>query len=175
MSDTTSTASSPSPYTSPPDIGDNAPDFELADADLKMQKLSDYKGKPIVLAFFPAAESPVCTKEMCTFRDSLEELKGYDAQVLGISVDGPFANKIFTENRHLNFPILSDYSRETIKNYGIVMPNLGPLQDYNAAKRSIFVVDNAGMIRYKWVSDNPLLEPNYEEIKNALAKLKTST
>jgi peroxiredoxin len=171
MSNTTASSYS----SSSPDIGDNAPDFNLADADLKMQKLSDYKGKPIVLAFFPAAESPVCTKEMCTFRDSLEELKGYDAQVLGISVDGPFANKIFTENRHLNFPILSDYSRETIKNYGIVMPNLGPLQDYNAAKRSIFVVDNAGMIRYKWVSDNPLLEPNYEEIKNALAKLKTST
>ena len=167
MSNTTASSS--------PAIGDSAPDFNLADADLKMQKLSDYKGKPIVLAFFPAAESPVCTKEMCTFRDSLEELKGYDAQVLGISVDGPFANKIFTENRHLNFPILSDYSRETIKNYGIVMPNLGPLQDYNAAKRSIFVVDNAGMIRYKWVSENPLLEPNYEEIKNALAKLKTST
>jgi glutaredoxin-dependent peroxiredoxin len=174
MSNSTASSSSSSSYTSPPDIGDSAPDFNLADADLKMQKLSDYQGKPMVLAFFPAAESPVCTKEMCTFRDSLEELKRYDAQVLGISVDGPFANKIFTENRHLNFPILSDYNRETIKNYGIVMPNLGPLQGYNAAKRSIFVLDNAGKIRYKWISDNPLVEPNYEEIKNALAKLKTS-
>src|ERR1043165_6739804 len=142
--------------TSVPNIGDNAPDFELPDINMKIQKLSDYTGKPIVLAFFPAAESPVCTKEMCTFRDSLEELKGYDAQVLGISVDGPFANKIFTENRHLNFPILSDYKRDTIKNYGIVMPNLGPLQDYNAAKRSIFILDSGGKIRYKWISDNPL-------------------
>ena len=164
-------------YSNPsaPDIGDSAPDFDLADADLKMQKLSNYKGKPIVLAFFPAAESPVCTKEMCTFRDSLEQLKGYDAQVLGISVDGPFANKIFTENRHLNFPILSDYKRETIKHYGIVMPNLGPLQDYNAAKRSIFILDSAGKIRYKWISDNPLIEPNYEEIRAALAKLKAGS
>ncbi|HYZ50600.1 MAG TPA: peroxiredoxin [Nitrososphaeraceae archaeon] len=162
-------------YRSAPDIGDSAPDFDLADADLKMQKLSNYKGKPVVLAFFPAAESPVCTKEMCTFRDSLQELKGYDAQILGISVDGPFANKIFTENRHLNFPILSDYKRETINNYGIVMPNLGPLQDYNAAKRSIFVLDSAGKIRYKWISDNPLIEPNYEEIRAALAKLKTGS
>jgi peroxiredoxin len=91
---------------------------------------------------------------------------------LGISVDGPFANKIFTENRHLNFPILSDYKRETIKKYGIVMPNLGPLQEYNAAKRSIFVLDSAGKIRYKWISDNPLIEPNYQEIKDALGKLK---
>jgi glutaredoxin-dependent peroxiredoxin len=146
----------------------------LPDADLKIQKLSDYKGKPIVLAFFPAAESPVCTREMCTFRDSLEELKGYDAQILGISVDGPFANKIFTQNRHLNFPVLSDYKREAINKYGIVMANLGPLQDYNAAKRSVFILDNNGKIQYKWISDNPLIEPNYQEIKDALAKLKTS-
>jgi peroxiredoxin len=169
MSNTTASSS----YTSAPDIGDSAPDFELADADLKMQKLSDYMGKPIVLAFFPAAESPVCTKEMCTFRDSLEELKRYDAQILGISVDGPFANKIFTENRHLNFPVLSDYKRETIKEYGIVMANLGPLQGYNAAKRSVFIIDNARKIQYKWISDNPLVEPNYQEISDALAKLKT--
>jgi glutaredoxin-dependent peroxiredoxin len=167
MSNTTSS------YTSAPDRGDSAPEFELPDADLKMQKLSNYKGKPIVLAFFPAAESPVCTKEMCTFRDSLEELKGYDAQILGISVDGPFANKIFIENRHLNFPVLSDYKRDTIKKYGIVMANLGPLQDYNAAKRSVFVVDSTGKIQYKWISDNPLIEPNYQEIRGALAKLKT--
>jgi peroxiredoxin len=162
-------------YPSGLNVGDSAPDFDLADADLKMQKLSNYRGKPIVLAFFPAAESPVCTKEMCTFRDSLEELKGYDAQVLGISVDGPFANKIFTENRHLNFPILSDYKRDTIKNYGIVMPNLGPLRDYNAAKRSIFILDSAGKVSYRWISDNPLIEPNYEEIKAALGKLKTGS
>ena len=168
MSNTTSSS-----HTSVPDIGDGAPEFELPDADLKMQKLSNYKGKPIVLAFFPAAESPVCTKEMCTFRDSLEELKGYDAQILGISVDGPFANKIFIENRHLNFPVLSDYKRDTIKKYGIVMTNLGPLQDYNAAKRSIFVVDSTGKIQYKWISDNPLVEPNYQEIRGALAKLNT--
>jgi peroxiredoxin len=168
MSNTT-----PSSYTSAPDIGDSAPEFELPDADLKMQKLSNYKGKPIVLAFFPAAESPVCTKEMCTFRDSLEELKGYDAQILGISVDGPFANKIFIENRHLNFPVLSDYKRDTIKKYGIVMANLGPLQDYNAAKRSVFVVDSTGKIQYKWISDNPLIEPNYQEVRSALAKIKT--
>jgi peroxiredoxin len=172
MSNTTASSSS---YTSAPDIGKRAPDFELADADLKMRKLSDYMGKPIVLAFFPAAESPVCTKEMCTFRDSLEELKRYDTQILGISVDGPFANKIFTENRHLNFPVLSDYKRETIKKYGIVMANLGPLQGYNAAKRSVFIIDNTGKIQYKWISDNPLIEPNYQEISDALAKLKTRT
>jgi peroxiredoxin len=155
-----------------PNIGDEAPDFQLPDIDMKMQKLSDYRGKEIVLAFFPAAESPVCTKEMCAFRDSLDELKDYGAQVIGASVDGPFANKIFTENRHLNFPVLSDYKREVINKYGIVMENLGPLEGYKAAKRSIFLIDRNGKIQYKWISDNPLIEPNYQEVKRALSKLK---
>lgn len=155
-----------------PNIGDEAPDFQLPDIDMKMQKLSDYRGKEIVLAFFPAAESPVCTKEMCAFRDSLDELKNHGAQVIGASVDGPFANKIFTENRHLNFPVLSDYKREVINKYGIVMENLGPLEGYKAAKRSIFIIDRNGKIQYKWISDNPLIEPNYQEVKRALSKLK---
>jgi peroxiredoxin len=155
-----------------PNIGDDAPSFELPDINMKIQKLSDYEANEIVLAFFPAAESPVCTKEMCAFRDSLDELGNYGAKVIGISVDGPFANKIFTENRHLNFPILSDYKREVINKYGIVMKNLGPLEDYNAAKRSIFVIDRNGKIQYKWVSDNPLIEPNYQEIKDSLLNIK---
>lgn len=151
--------------TSVPDIGNKAPDFELPDINMKMHKLSDYIGRKIVLAFFPAAESPVCSTEMCTFRDSLDELKEYGAQVIGISIDGPFANKIFTENRHLNFPILSDYKHEVINKYGIVMKDLGSLKDYNAAKRSIFIIDGNGKVQYRWVSDNPLIEPNYQEIK----------
>ena len=95
-------------------------------------------------------------------------LKSLGAQVVGISVDGPFANKIFTENRHLNFPILSDYKREVINKYGIVMANLGPLEGYNAAKRSVFVLDENGIVRYRWVSDSPLVEPNYDEIRSSL-------
>ena len=161
-----------SSITTVPNVGDEAPDFQLPDIDMKMQKLSNYRGKEVILAFFPAAESPVCTKEMCALRDSFDELKKYDAQVLGASVDGPFANKIFTENRHLNFPVLSDYKREVINKYGIVMENLGPLEGYKAAKRSIFIIDRNGKIQYKWISDNPLIEPDYQEVKGALSKLK---
>ena len=138
---------------------------------MNMHRLSDYKGKKVVLVFFPAAESPVCTTEMCTLRDSLKELTSDGTQVIGISVDGPFANKIFSENRHLNFPLLSDYKRETITKYGIVMKNLGSLPDYNAAKRSIFIIDKDQKIRYKWISDNPLIEPNYKEINDVLKKI----
>ena len=151
-------------------VGDLAPDFELPDINMKMHKLSDYR-EIIVLAFFPAAESPVCTKEMCTFRDSLQDLQQEGTYIIGISVDGPFANKIFTINRHLNFPLLSDYKREVINKYGIIMKDLGPLKDYNAAKRSIFIVDRDRKIRYSWISDDPLIEPNYKEVKKELIKI----
>ncbi len=152
-------------------VGDLAPDFELPDIDMKMHKLSENQGRNVVLAFFPAAESPVCTKEMCTFRDSLQDLQNNGADIIGVSVDGPFANKIFTTNRHLNFPVLSDYKRESISSYGIIMKDLGPLKDYNAAKRSVFIIDKDRKVRYSWVSDNPLIEPNYEEIKQELKKI----
>jgi glutaredoxin-dependent peroxiredoxin len=151
-----------------PKIGQEAPAFSLPDIEMKSRSLEEFRGRKLVLAFFPAAESPVCTTEMCSLRDSTATLKTLGAQVVGISVDGPFANKIFTENRHLNFPILSDYKREVISKYGIVMANLGSLEGYNAAKRSIFVLDESGVVRYRWISDNPLVEPNYDEIKSAL-------
>jgi peroxiredoxin len=144
------------------EIGQDAPDFELPDTDMNTHKLSDYRGKSLILAFFPAAESPVCTLEMCKFRDSLADLKESGAEILGISVDGPFANKIFSKNRQLNFPLLSDYKKETIRKYGIVMKDLGKLKDYNTAKRSIFIVDSNGTTRYNWISDNTLVEPNYD-------------
>jgi glutaredoxin-dependent peroxiredoxin len=155
-----------------PNIGDKAPDFELPDPDMKPRKLSDLRGKKTILAFFPAAESPVCTAEMCALRDSLDQLRDLGANVVGISVDGPFANKFFTQNRHLNFPVLSDYKRDVIKKYGIVMKDLAALKDYNAAKRSVFLLDENGKVIYRWVSDNPLVEPNYNEIKDALKKAK---
>jgi len=150
------------------DVHDKAPDFDLPDINMKSHRLSQYLGKKIILAFFPAAESPVCTAEMCTFRDSLSELRSYGAEIIGISVDGPFANKIFVENRHLNFPVLSDYKRETISKYGIIMKDLGPLREYNAAKRSILIIDEAGNVQYRWVSDDPLIEPDYAEIRKFL-------
>jgi len=158
--------------TSVPNIGEKAPDFELPDADMKPHKLSDYRGKKTILAFFPAAESPVCTAEMCALRDSLDQLRDLGANVVGISVDGPFANKFFIQNRHLNFPVLSDYKRDVIRKYGIVMKDLGGLKEYNAAKRSVFILDENGSVIYRWVSDNPLVEPNYDEIKDTLKKAK---
>jgi peroxiredoxin len=138
-------------------VGDLAPNFELVDTEIKMRTLDEFKGKKIILSFFVAASSPVCETELCTLRDSRDELSNLGAQVIAISNDGPFANKAFAEKNNLKFPILGDYKSKTIR-------------DYDAAKRSIFIIDENGKISYKWVSDNPLVEPNYQEIKDFLSK-----
>jgi peroxiredoxin len=151
-------------------VGDVAPDFELVDTELKMRKLSEFKGKKVILSFFVAASSPVCETEMCTFRDSWNEISKLGAQVVAISNDGPFANKAFAEKNNLKFPILGDYKSKTIRDYGVLMPDLLHVKDYDAAKRSVFIINEDGKIGYKWVSDNPLIEPNYEEIKEYIKK-----
>ena len=151
-------------------VGDKAPDFELVDTDLKMRTLGEFKGKKIILSFFVAASSPVCETELCKFRDSWSEISKLGAQVVAISNDGPFANKAFAEKNNLKFPVLGDYKSKTIRDYDVLMPHLLHVKDYDAAKRSIFIVDENGLIAYKWVSDDPLVEPNYQEIKDFLNK-----
>jgi len=149
-------------------VGDIAPDFELADTELKMRTLDEFKGGKIVISFIVAASSPVCEVELCTFRDSWKEISDMGAKVVSISNDGPFANKAFAEKHNLNFPLLSDYTSKTIRDYDVLMPHLLHIKDYNAAKRSVFIINEDGKIGYKWVSEDPLKEPNYEEIKNFL-------
>jgi len=149
-------------------VGDQAPNFELVDTNLKMRTLDDFKGKKIILSFFVAASSPVCETELCTFRDSWDQISKLGGQVIAISNDGPFANKAFAEKNNLTFPILGDYNSKTIRDYDILMPDLLHIKDYNAAKRSVFVIDEGGKIIYKWISEDPLKEPNYDEIKNSL-------
>ena len=123
-----------------------------------------------VLAFFPGAFTGVCTREMCTFRDSLSELSKVPAQVVAISVNDPWSNKAFSDHNKLNFPILSDYTREVVKQYNILYENFGGLKGYTAAKRSVFVLDSNGVVTYSWISDDPSKEPNYEDVKKAAAK-----
>jgi peroxiredoxin len=158
----------------PIEIGKPAPDVELVDTDLKSVRISDFKGSITVLAFFPGAFTQVCTKEMCTFRDSMAMFNKLNAKVVGISVDPPFSNKAFKEAYKLNFPILSDYNREAIKVYDVMLDfsKLIPvLKGYIAAKRAVFILDKNGIVRWKWVSDDPRVEPPYEEIQKVVEKL----
>jgi glutaredoxin-dependent peroxiredoxin len=152
-------------------VGDKAPDFTLIDADRKPRSLNEFLGKKTILAFFPGAFTGVCTKEMCALRDSISRFNEMNAQVVGVSVDAPFSNKAFATQNNLQFPILSDYNRSTIKAYGIVLDNFAGLIGYAAAKRSVFVLDSTGVVRYVWISDNPGVEPNYDEVSKSVASL----
>ena len=149
------------------EIGQRPPDFQLPDQDRKPRSLKDFSGKKTVLAFFPGAFTSVCTKEMCTF----QSMSTMNAQVVGIDVNDPFTNKAFADANHLQFPILSDYARNTVMHYKVNHDDFAGMKGYTAAKRSIFVLDDKGTVRYRWVSDDPLKEPNYEEIKTALSKI----
>jgi peroxiredoxin len=153
------------------EIGQKPPDFQLFDQDKKLRTLKEFQGKKVVLAFFPGAFTGGCTKEMCTFRDSMQTLNGLNAQVVGISVNDPFANKAFAEANKLQFPILSDYGREVVKKFNVLLNDFAGLKGYTAAKRSVFILDASGMVRYRWVSEDPGKQPDYEEIKNALGKI----
>ena len=152
-------------------VGDQAQDFTLPDTDMKPRSPKEFIGQKVVLAFFVGAFTSTCTKEMCEFRDSMSRLVDLNAQVIGVSVNDPFSNKGFAEKNRLPFPILSDYKREVIKTYGLELPNFAGLDSYTVAKRSIFILDKNGIVRYVWVSDNPAVEPNYQEIQNVLQQI----
>lgn len=149
-------------------IGDQAPEFILVDADRKARRLSDFKGKKTVLAFFPGAFTSVCTKELCTLRDSMANFERLNAQVVGISVNDPFTLKAFAEANRLAFALLSDYKREVITRYGIAAQNFAGLDGYTASKRSVFILDPQGKILHKWVSEDPGREPDYAELDKML-------
>ena len=153
------------------EVGQKPPDFQLPDQDRKTKSLKDFAGKKLVLAFFPGAFTSVCTKELCTLRDSTQNMNTLNAQVIGIDVNDPFTNKAFADENRLQFPVLSDYARSTVRAYKINHDDFAGLTGYTAAKRSIFVLDDKGTVRYRWVSDDPMKEPNYEEIKAVLSKI----
>lgn len=152
-------------------IGSKAPDFSLYDTERRARTLKEFIGRNTVLAFYPGAFTGTCTKEMCTLRDSLVDFHSLDAQVVGISVDAPAANKAFATANGLTFPLLSDYSREVIARYDVVQPDFGGLPGLVTARRAVFVLDKEGTIRYKWVSEDPGIEPNYEHIRASLSSL----
>ena len=125
------------------DVGSKAPDFTLMNQDREPVTLSQLRGKPVVLAFFPAAFSGVCQKELCTFRDSMGQLSKANAQVFGISVDTFFALKAFQDQQKLNFPLLSDFNKQVIRDYGAFNEDMIGLK--GIAKRAVFVIDKDGI------------------------------
>jgi len=151
------------------DVGSTAPDFTLTNQDRQPVTLSGQRGKPVVLAFFPAAFSSVCTKELCTFRDSMAKLGQAKAQVYGISVDTFFTLKAFQEHEKLTFPLLSDFNKQVIRDYGVFNEDMIGLK--GIAKRATFVIDKDGVVRHREVLEDARNEPDYEKLFGSLASL----
>ena len=153
------------------DIGTQAPAFALLDTARAERKLEEFKGKNTVLAFFPAVFSGICDTEMCSFRDAMADLNTLNAQVVGICVDNPFANKAFAERHNLEFPVLSDYTRETLKAYGVELEDFAGMTGYTVSQRSVFILDGEGTLKFKWIADNPGQLPDLDLIRGELKKL----
>ena len=151
------------------DVGSKAPDFTLTNQDRQPVTLSEQRGRPVVLAFFPAAFSSVCQKELCTFRDSLARLGQARAQVYGISVDTFFTLKAFHDQQKLSFPLLSDFNKQAIRDYGVFNEDMIGLK--GIAKRAVFVIDKDGVVRHREVLEDARNEPDYERVFSALATL----
>jgi len=156
-----------------PKIGQKAQEFSLPDTEGKQRSLGEFVGQAVaLLAFFPFAFSGVCDKEMCVFRDGFGELSAPTTQVVGISVDSVFTLKAFAQTYGLQFPLLSDYNRRVSKLYGVLQEPWVGFEYGGVAKRSVFLVDKKGSLRYRWVTDTPSKEPPYDEVSEAAARLK---
>jgi peroxiredoxin len=151
------------------EVGSTAPDFTLPNQDREPVTLSQQRGRPVILAFFPAAFSSVCQKELCTFRDALAEFNKAKAQVYGISVDTFFALKAFADQQKLAFPLLSDFNKQVIRDYGVYNEDMIGLK--GIAKRAVFVLDKEGIVRYREVLEDARDEPSYDKVYGALAGL----
>lgn len=147
--------------------GQKAPAFSLFDSNKERINLEDLKGRKVLLLFFPQAFTGTCTKELCSVRDNIALYNNADAQVLGISVDSVFTLKKYKEEQSLNFPLLSDFNKEVSKTYGSLY-DTWIFDMKGVSKRSAFVIDREGIIRYAEVLENAGEVPDFEKIREAL-------
>ena len=151
-------------------VGTKAPDFKLFSSDKKEVSLADFKGKNLVIQFFPAAFTGVCTAQMCSSRDELSLYNGMNASVVGVSVDMPFSLGEFKAKNGINFDLLSDFNKDFIKAYDMYLENFA-LGMKGVAKRGVVVIDKDGVVQYAETTANPGEQVNFEALKAALAKL----
>ena len=152
------------------EIGQKAPEFTLHDSAKNKVSLADYKGKNVLLVFFPQSFTSVCTAELCSLRDNIAIYNDANAQVFGISVDSVFTLAKFKELQQLNFPLLSDFNKEVSTAYGTIYTDW-ILDMKGVSKRSAYVIDKEGDIRYAEVLEIAGNQPNFKAIQQILAEL----
>jgi len=151
-------------------IGDKAPTFTLFSSEKKEVSLTDFHGQPVVVLFFPLAFTGVCTAELCQTRDDIHVYEKLHAQVIAISVDSLFTLDKFKSEQKLNFPLLADFNREVAAAYGCLYDDF-VLGMKRVAKRSAFVVDKDGIIRYAEVLESAGDLPDFNAVKSTLQSL----
>ena len=150
--------------------GDKAPDFKLFDTDKKEVSLNDYKGKNVIVHFFPAAFTGTCTTQLCNVRDAIKTYQNDTTDVLAISVDSVFALAKYKEEQKLNFPLLSDFNKTTSQNYGAFYDEF-VMGMKGVSRRAAFVIDKNGAIQYAEVLESAGDLPNFEAINKVLVGL----
>jgi len=150
--------------------GDVAPEFTLFSSDKTEISLSQYRGKNVLLLFFPLAFTSVCTAELCSVRDDLKLYESLDVQPLGISVDSLQTLAVFKEQQHLNFPLLSDFNKNVSEMYGSLYETFGYGMK-GVSKRSAFLIGEEGIVQYAEVLDNAGLQPDFDAIMGKLREL----
>lgn len=152
-------------------VGQTAPDFSLFASDKSQVSLSDFKGKNVVLLFFPLAFTGVCTAELCNVRDNIALYSNTNAQVLGISVDSLFTLDKFKAEQNLNFPLLSDFNKTAATAYEVLYDTFPAFGMLGVSKRAAFVIDANGTIQYAEVCPTPGDLPSFEAIQTTLKAL----
>ena len=158
-------------------VGDKAPDFALPGTGDKTYRLADYRGRNLILAFYPGDATTVCTKQFCSYRDEGDRLDGLDAEVLGISPQSVDSHEHWVKEQELNVPLLADEDLAVAKSYGVT-GWLGPLARFTELNetpggryvmRAIFVIDGEGVVRYRHVSRTGSTYESVEDLEKALA------
>jgi len=150
--------------------GDKAPDFTLRNTDKEEVSLSSYEGKKVVVLFFPLAFTGVCTEELCSVRDDIKVYEGLDAEIIAISVDSLFTLEKFKAEQSYNFPLLSDFNKDVSRSYGTLYENF-VLDMKGVSKRSAFVIDGKGVVRYAEVLESAGDQPNFVAIQEVLKEI----
>jgi peroxiredoxin Q/BCP len=147
------------------EVGDRAPDFELMATGGRTVRLADFRGRWLVLAFYPGDFTPVCTRQFCSYRDAADRLDRLDAEVLGISPQTLDSHERFRAKHGLTVPLLADPNRDMIRAYGVLGPR-------GVVRRSIFIVDPEGVVRYRQVALLGLRYQGIEGLRKSLERAR---